>query len=269
MAVGKKLDYDDENLIIQAFRVADTSTAGELDMEQFVVAYEALYNGNLAGSGDHEESFVRALRYGIDKSKVPARYVVQLYSGTISEMNKVSDLLEDTCRVYKGTLEDIVALMLKDSRANQRFGSNVLWWIDICVENVLPNIVNTVIQTFGLPTDIEACFYNEYLTNDRESRVCMGPGVISKPIVKALNKGQALETNSFSLFVQSMYIKNVPIVQECGWWVDCLRPQILKNFFQYLYSRLSQFMSYSGSVSLDYCKAVQLAEAASKVCYQF
>ena len=265
MEVGKKLDFNDEALIAEAFRVADTSASGKLDMEEFVFAYETMYNNTLESSGGPNESFVRAIRYGIDKSCSPAKYVMQMYTGTLSELSKMTDLLEETETDYKGALETIVAMMVEEGRANEEYGSNILWWVDICVEKVLPNVVGSVIQNFGLPSDIDSCFYNEILNDDRETRVRLGSGGISKPAVKAVNDDEPLETKSLSLFVQSMYISNVPIVQECGWWVEWLWPKFLRSVFQYIYSRISQFLSYAGEIDLSRCRAIQLAEALSKV----
>jgi hypothetical protein len=65
--VGKKLNFEDETLIIKAFRAADTSSSGKLDTEEFQVAYELLYYGSISGGDDDGVVFVRAVRYGIDK----------------------------------------------------------------------------------------------------------------------------------------------------------------------------------------------------------
>ena len=42
LSVGKKLKFNDENILVRAFKVADTSSSGKLDMDEFVVAYEAM-----------------------------------------------------------------------------------------------------------------------------------------------------------------------------------------------------------------------------------
>ena len=42
MSVGKKLKFDDENVLVLAFKAADTSSSGKLNMEEFVLAYEAM-----------------------------------------------------------------------------------------------------------------------------------------------------------------------------------------------------------------------------------
>ena len=63
MDVGKKLDFEDENMVVRAFRHADTSSSGKLDAEEFLAAYDALISGDLQSGGDSDESFVRATRY--------------------------------------------------------------------------------------------------------------------------------------------------------------------------------------------------------------
>ena len=62
MDVGKKLDFEDENMVVRAFRHADTSASGKLDAEEFLAAYDALFSGDLQAGGESDESFVRATR---------------------------------------------------------------------------------------------------------------------------------------------------------------------------------------------------------------
>jgi hypothetical protein len=267
LAVGKKLDFQDESLIVKAFRFADTSASGKLDMEEFVTAYEAMYNGNLAGSGGGDESYVRAVRYGMDKSSKPARIIMQSYTGSLAEITKFSDLIKESEKDIKGTLETIVEKMIIDSVNNQKYGSNILWWVDISTSDVLPNIVSNVIQNFGLPSDVEPCFLNEFLSTERDTRIRMGSGKITKPSIKKLNGGEALEVKSLNLFIQSMWLQNLPIVHEYGAWVDCLWPAPLHNIVTYAYSRLSQFFSYSGCIDLERFRSIQRSDRVAVVIY--
>lgn len=266
LAVGKKLDFLDETLIVRAFHSADTDASGKLDPEQFIVAYETMYNHSLEASSGPDESYVRALRYGIDKSLKPAKIIMELYSGSISAISKYSDLLEETEEDVTGGLDMISAMMLRDGIDNQRYGSNVLWWVDVSVKEVLPSVAAALIQNFGLPPDVETCFFNDHLTPDRDSRVRMGPGKISKPAVKKANGGDALEVQSLSLFVQSMWLKNLPVVHEYGVWVDYLWPPPLQNFAKYLSSRLSQFYSFAGVIDLEHCRSLLRACKFAEVC---
>ena len=99
------------------------------------------------------------------------------------------------------TMDKIAELMVVDGNNNQQNGSNILWWIDICVEEVIPNVVSNIIQTFGLPPDIDTCFYNDILTPERESRIRKGHGKIKRSASK--NDGHLLNVESLSMFVQS------------------------------------------------------------------
>ena len=259
LTVGKKLNFTDENVLVRAFRLADASASGKLDMDEFVVAYEAMYDGSLVGDGP-DESFVRCTRYGIDKSIKPAKYVMQTYTGTLTALEKVTDMLKNMEDVYDGTIEDITAMMLADGNNNERHGSNVLWWIDICAAEVLPNVVGSLRQNFGLPEDIDDNYFSDFLTVDRESRIVMGSGKISKSGVKKSNGYQDLKVNSLSLFVQSMYMANMPIVHECGRWTDYIRVPVCKRAIEYFYSRFSQFMSYANTPDLERYKSIQRAD---------
>ena len=86
-------------------------------------------------------------------------------------------------------------MMQDDSRDNFLYDSKILWWVDIAVKEILPGtftafnswtilnfIVNvkyqnpsayfvanigTIIQHFGLPSDIESCFLNNRMSKDR------------------------------------------------------------------------------------------------------
>ena len=259
LSVGKKLNFTDENVLVRAFRLADTSASGKLDMEEFVVAYEAMYSGTLEGEGP-DDSFVRCTRYGIDKSTKPAKYVMQAYTGALTALDKVANILENTEETYEGTIENIVAMMLDDGNNNERHGSNILWWIDVCAAEVLPNVVYTLRQNFGLPEDIDDNYFSDFLTTDRESRVVLGQGKISKQVIREANGNSDVKVNSLSLFVQSMYMANVPIVHEYGQWVDYIKSKMILNVIKYLYSRFSQFMSYAKTIDLERYKAIQRAD---------
>ena len=250
MAVGKKLDFDDENLVVRAFKFADTSASGKLDAEEFLSAYEAMFNGDIdGGDGSGKENFVRCTRYGIDKSCNPARILFQTYTGTMAALTKLTDCSDGKTKTNQlkeeWTMDKIAELMVVDGNNNQQNGSNILWWIDICVEEVIPNVVSNIIQTFGLPPDIDTCFYNDILTPERESRIRKGHGKIKRSASK--NDGHLLNVESLSMFVQSMYLKNLPIVHEYSAWVDHLFPGFLKQIVVYVSSRMSLWYNLSNT----------------------
>ena len=122
-----------------------------------MAAYEAMFNGDIDDDGDSgEENFVRCTRYGIDKSSDPPRIVFQTYTGTLMALEKVADYSDGETKSrqlneQEWKLNRIVDLMIVDGQNNLDNGSNILWWVDICVAEVLPKIVSNIIRTFGLP----------------------------------------------------------------------------------------------------------------------
>ena len=90
------------NLIVRAFKLADTSSSGKLDTDEFLVAYEAMFNSDLDGSDDsHEENFIRCTRYGIDKSSSPAKVLFQSYTGTMISLTKRTHYSDDKSKSKK------------------------------------------------------------------------------------------------------------------------------------------------------------------------
>ena len=55
LEVGKKLNFDDETLIVKAFRAADSSSSGKLDSEEFTLAYNLMYDGAITDDGDEND----------------------------------------------------------------------------------------------------------------------------------------------------------------------------------------------------------------------
>ena len=155
------------------------------------------------------------------------------------------DMLTNQEEPFDGGMERLVVMMLQDGQNNERNASNLLWWIDVCAQEVLPSIVSAVSQSFGVPDQTADNFYSEYLTLEKEvsvevfstceklmhlsnhpwssrlpyplsplsqSRVVVGTGKITESSVKKENNGAPLDVQSLNLFVQSMYSANIPVV---------------------------------------------------------
>lgn len=252
--VGKKLNFDNETLIIKAFRAADTSSSGKLDTEEFQVAYELLYYGSISGGDDDGVMFVRALRYGIDKQS-PA-FIMQAYTGDMKKITKFEDYLEKReSEEYEGEFKDILDLMIADGKNNRAHGSRIMWWIDVASSDILPSNVVAFMKTFGLPKASESNFYNEFLSEDLESRIHIGEG-------ETTAKSQKLSVRSLNLFVQTLWLKNVPIVYEVGRWADCL-PSYPKVAIDYIMSRISLFLDYGHEYDYERNASLQRAQAAA------
>lgn len=207
--VGKKLNFDDETLIVKSFRMADTSASGKLDPEEFSIAYNLLYDGAVTDDGDENDViFVRAMRYGM--CKISKAFIMESFVGNIKALEyHINHTNDELSGPFKGTLDTIVAMMISDVKSNKDYGSKVLWWVDIAVSDVLPSVVNKVISAFGLPKDVDTCFYNEVLPIERDSRLRIGASKITVENVK-------MPVKSLNLFIQSLWLRNLPLVHEVG-----------------------------------------------------
>ena len=156
--MGHKLKFSNKDLIIRAFRNADIDEKDFLTMQEFVMAYNELYYGSLESLVDQveETTFVRAVRYGVDKSVKPTKTIMQVYSGNLkkithflnlldtkkNERDESKDDVQDACEIsYECDLENILQMMLDDSKDNFLYDSKILWWVDIAVQEILPGFL--------------------------------------------------------------------------------------------------------------------------------
>ena len=80
-----------------------------------------------------------------------------------------------------------------------------------------------------LPFVVNTHVLNQYL---HHILCTQGPSKIKKPCVVAANDGLAVETTALSIFVQSMYLTNLPIVYEYGAWVTYMHKHIHTHLSQ-------------------------------------
>ncbi len=256
LSVGKKLNFKNESLLVKAFRAADTSSSGTLDMNEFVEAYDFLYYGNLSTTDEPDETHVNAVRYGIDKTK--KAFIMEIYSGSSTELNSCKDAINDIELGFKGGLDKLIEIVIADGKKNIGDGSSILWWVNIGAKDILPTTMSGIMKNFGLPSDVESCFYNQFLTKERHSRLRIGKGNLTC-------NNEKHNVNSFNLFIQSLWLKNSPVVHELGDWFDYIRPKSLQKFIGYVSSRLSQFYSMNKSPDFECQSALNLAENAANV----
>ena len=182
--LAKKLDVH-HSTIFSCFAQADIGQKGYLTISEFVNAYEKLYlqklsDSSMADGDDENSSFIRAVRYGIDKSSRSQSFVMQMYTGSIQTLTHFHDLLNEKVKRVKameesenseeikqsfnvlpfsGDLKTIVSMMQNDSRDNSLYGSKIMWWIDVSVRQVNEINVSSLIDTFGIPSDLDQVFF--------------------------------------------------------------------------------------------------------------
>jgi hypothetical protein len=180
----------------------------------------------------------------------------QAYTGDMKKITKFEDLLEkDKFEEYEGEFKDILDLMIVDGKNNRAHGSRIMWWIDVASSDILPTNVIAFMKAFGIPKAAESNFYNEFLSEDFESRIHIGEG-------EATSKSQKLAVRSLNLFVQTLWLKNVPIVYEVGRWADCL-PSYPKAAIDYIMSRISLFLDYGHEYDYERNASLQRAQSAA------
>ena len=93
---------------------------------------------------------------------------METFTGTLTALEKKVDMLTNKEEEFTGNMETLVAMMLQDGRNNDKYASNILWWVDVCAQEVLPSVVAAMVQNFGLPDDVANNFYSDYLTPEKE-----------------------------------------------------------------------------------------------------
>jgi len=242
-----------EEILLNAFYTADSHHSGELTIDEFRVAYDIMYfdaiasSYNMSISGD---TFVRATRYGLDKSK--QCYVFQTYIGTLFALREFEDHFTGQKTACRGGLDTIFTMMMEDGRSNFEQDSHVMWWLDVCVDKMVPSVVAVLLSRLGLPNDLSNNFYASNLDDTRDSRLRIGRGVSTT----------GFEAESLNLFSEVFSLANVPIVNEMGTWVDddTINSKF-KSVAAYLSHRISPFKDYSGQPDNYQINALERAES--------
>lgn len=230
----------------EVFNMANTDTTGSssgaLDLKEFCAAYDILYNkllnDNEASSGDVDDSesnYVKATRYGFFGTdlKGDKKYIFECYTGTIGNINTkfIYDLpnIEDdeakeltssavdiskieykTVDLCNYNVETINRLILEDGARNVETGARVMWWVDCCSRSLKISETSKVAKAFGIPSEIRD---DLELPSDR--KLYFGSGeLICESIGKIAPSGFVGKTAMLSMFPQSFYLKNKPVVDR-------------------------------------------------------
>ena len=77
-----------------------------------------------------------------------------------------------------------------------------------------------------------------------------------------MNNGSKAGTvvTSMNFFVKSLWLRNVPVVQQSGRWLQDIYFSPIKSCFQYLISRLSPLFSFANSFDDESIHCLQRAQ---------
>ena len=244
-----KIDVS-QDYVASVFRQVDQAAGnseltGTLDMQEFIAAYQKIYCGTKNGEHGEKtmknESFVRATRYGrmlngeyvfecytIPSSGHAEKYTLDL---SVPEEDSDSDLdsVEEDQRIkpkiilpkhiwdgitepWEGNIDNILNMIRQDSNRNKTLHSNVLWWIDAAYESVDRSTAEDIITRFGLPND------SKFLSSFGNFGSGM-PGDVKSRMFAGIGNHTSGNVYSLSYFIQSMWIKGVPVVHHLPLWL--------------------------------------------------
>ena len=167
---------DDEALINFAFAESDKDNSGKLCMQDFEVAYDILYRGVLTGLRNKSE----------ESDQV--NYVLKcLRYGTTADQGVVFEVT----LIY--TIKELELHMEKIALDN--FNNRIRWWIDISI--IKMNFAEKELVSKLLGISKNEIILSGVLPETRSSRMRSG-------------------ADSVSFFVQTMWIKNIPLVHTHG-----------------------------------------------------
>jgi hypothetical protein len=162
-------------------------------------------------------------------------------------------------------LVDLNDMILADAKRNQETKANVYWWVDIAMVNVVPYRVDKYIAGFGLPNDTKfrANFglFNNILPKAEKSHIYPGNGSSDLGTVSSL-----------TMFAQTLWIRNIPIVACIPEWVEAVSNKVLTkkqadSFLDYYRKRFAFFFTtvWSSSKYQQYAAAYSDAEFLAEV----
>jgi Ca2+-binding EF-hand superfamily protein len=238
------------NKLSRIFEKADKDREGTLSLNEFVKAYNMIFDGNLEAKFEKEHrhacSFVTAIRYGIGDNGI---YIHEEYTGTTARLlyKRSLDLTDndDSASPHHSTLPiqmslgQIMTLVHEDAKENAEMKKagkrrNIMWWIDIAQSMVAPL---QLIHTFGLPHEILNLFYTSVLGSEIKSRVRIG---------RDQEDHNHKKVETMSVFIQTAWLKNRPVVDPVP---DILTPimddLVVGPLINYLFDRFSLFFSFA------------------------
>ncbi len=268
-------------------------------MQEFICAYQTIYTKATASKsftfwGSSKEvvkkgEYVKATRYGFDKN---GDYLLETYTicssgkcekitynGLPNKDTKINKrrisrdmtfeehLNQASVEVFQNaTLDEINRMMVRDGQSNYRDHSSLFWWVDIALETVERSSTSKFVNAFGLPNQSKflSSFGNfgNLLPKDQKSRMFAGNGV-------AMSTG---EVSSLSMFIQTAYLKNRPIVHHVPGWLefsffyDTALGDFLSNYYATRFAWIFNLSRFSGTRAEEKRASYASAESLAEVC---
>ena len=225
--------------VARVFRSVDQSTglsevSGTLDMQEFIAAYQKIYCGanvdDVGTTTKKKDNFIRATRYGCQTDgqfifecyTIPSHGAAEKFTipnlprdGSIlgnSEVTKhdgdhLHKLKTANKEIWTGTVDDIIIMIRDDSIKNKAHHGSVFWWIDLAYSSVDRTTAEEIATKFGLPNN------SKFLSSFGNFGSGM-PGDVKSRMFAGIGNHTSGNVYSLSYFIQSMWIKGVPVVHH-------------------------------------------------------
>ena len=262
------------------------------------MAYDIFFNKKSESAVDDQVVFCQAIRYG----RIGNGYIMQSYSGsglgrnvTFNECvhhfpekpNPTSPTPQSppTIRDYKGTriaetksepeilsvqfsFDDLIAMIEADSEKNlKRNEQNILWWVDLTCEEKSAGIVNLMIHKFGVPRELEESLHSNRLSSLSDERLNFGVNTMRTAERGRCDKVAKPPVKSFNVTVQSIWLKNLPVIQIQPDWISRYNGR-LKQWIMSLFIRFAPFLSFSHTPDQEKVGFIRhMAEFLSNYCH--
>ena len=282
LSITRKLKMDgDPQFLSETFRKLDAHGTGKLSLTQFAQAYNMLYDHDPDADRVHTgiASYLLACRYGLDKHY--KRFIFEVYSGPITNIRKKTCYFEDgstivydldrswkgkapPSRVSRSSVDDeahrlnldyIVSLVDADNRWNESTGSNIMWWVDVCSKKVSPELF---IKAFELPRSVEKMFQNEVFDERRNNRL-----IIADRTSPEGDEHGFHHFYSLNLFIQTLYIERVPVVNPHPNFIHRLH-EFIQDPLLWCSDRIAFFYSLDHADDHAYQYAIELADRIAR-----
>lgn len=263
-----------------------------LTMQEFICAYQKVYSNQIMddmSSGKHEAEFIRATRYGVDEDgdRLFELYLIEQHPAKSSKPTTTSrkikfqlvhddkegiisldDLFQSAKEeVWNGDLEDINTMIHQDNKANSDEGCRILWWVDVAMTNVAQSSIHKYVDTLGIPNNSKFLSnfsnFNAQLGKDPKARIFLGSGITVDGLISSMN-----------VFVQTVALKDRPIVHHFPAWIENKVKTIQNQIFQYVkeyyvsrFAFVFNLSSFSNTNEYEKFISYESAEQVAKVSF--
>jgi hypothetical protein len=258
--------HRDTEFLRIVFESCDNTKKGILNENDFIIAYNIIYNHYMLPIRtmyQQSKVYLRAIRYGY--SKVDMKYIFEVITGTCDELREkvmysldlrgfqLSKSSNTQLSKYTGNASTIVRLMIIDQQTNISNNSELKWWINLSAEPGASESVAAAYLMFGLPS---STISYELQSTQQILDTSIGVLTLQQHLLDQENK-RTLQSSTFSIRMSAFYLRNVPVVEMYN-----NKTWALTKYYR---ARATMFRSHANLPCNEDAYALARAESFSRV----